>query len=87
MLNNTKKHILTVQLISCIIINVLKLRELHIKIMSSELINKLSLLKDLSMFSYDIITFNLFSMVCNSIPLYLKLKKYIGRILKKIKKE
>lgn len=87
MLNNTKKHILTVQLVSCIIINVLKLRELHIKIMSSELINKLSLLKDLSMFSYDIITLNLFSMVCNSIPLYLKLKKYMGRILKKIKKE
>lgn len=87
MFNNTKKSIITVQLISCIIINVLKLREIHTRIMSSELINKLALIKDLSIFSYDIITLNIFSMLYNSVPLYLKLKKYIGKLLRKIKKD
>jgi hypothetical protein len=84
MLLNIKKNLLTVQLISCIIINILKLRELHIKIMSSNLINKLLIIKDISSMTYDILTLNIISVLCNGIPLYLKLKNVSDKILKKI---
>ena len=84
MLLNIKKNLLTVQFISCIIINILKLRELHIKIMSSDLINKLVIIKDISSITYDILTFNVISMICNGLPLYLKLKRVSNKIIKKI---
>lgn len=84
MLLNIKKNILTVQLISCIIINILKLRELHNKIMSSNLMNKLLIIKDISSITYDILTLNIVSILCNGLPLYLKLKRVTDKILKKI---
>lgn len=84
MLLNIKKNILTVQLISCIIINILKLRELHNKIMSSNLMNKLLIIKDISSITYDILTLNIISILCNGLPLYLKLKRVTDKILKKI---
>lgn len=75
--DNTKKKILTVKIVSCIIINFLRLREVHTKITSGKLIDRLNFIKDLSKLSYDILTFNLFSILYNSVPLYLKLKKNI----------
>ena len=82
MLSDIKKNILTIQLISCIIINILKLRELHIKIMSSNLMNKLLIIKDISSMTYDILTLNIISILCNGLPLYLKLKRVTNKILK-----
>ena len=82
MLSDIKKNILTIQLISCIIINILKLRELHIKIMSSNLMNKLLIIKDISSMTYDILTLNIISILCNGLPLYLKLKRVTDKILK-----
>lgn len=81
--NNTKKQILAIRFISCIIINFLRLRELKTNIINSSLVDKLTLLKDLSKLTYDIITFNLISVICNTIPIYFKLKKFIKKILKK----
>ena len=85
-LTKSKKNILTVQFISCIIINFLKIRELYGKIKCSSLINKVSLIKDLSLFTYDLLTLNLISMLCNTYPLYRKLRNISSKIFNKIKK-
>ena len=84
-LSKTKKHILTIQIISIIIINFLKLKEMYSQIKSNKLISKLHIIKDISTFFYDILTFNVFSIFCNSIPMYFKLKKFTGKIINKIR--
>ena len=85
--DNTKKNILAVKFISCIIINFLRLRELKTNIINSSLVDKLTLLKDLSKLSYDLLTFNLVSLVCNTIPIFFKFKKMVGKILRRNKDE
>ena len=85
--DNTKKKILAVKFISCIIINFLRLRELKTNIINSSLVDKLTLLKDLSKLSYDLLTFNLMSLVCNTIPIFFKFKKMVGKILRRNKDE
>jgi hypothetical protein len=85
--DNTKKKILAVKFISCIIINFLRLKELKTNIINSSLVDKLTLLKDLSKLSYDILTFNLVSLVCNTLPIFFKFKKMIGKFLKTNKEE
>lgn len=85
-LTYTKKNILAVQFISCIIINFLKIRELYGKIKCSSLIDKVSIIKDLSLFTYDLLTLNLISMLCNTYPLYVKLRNISLKIFNKIKK-
>lgn len=81
--DNTKKQILAVKFISCIIINFLRLRELKTNIINSSLVDKLTLLKDLSKLTYDILTLNLMSLICSTIPIYFKFKKIIKNFLKK----
>lgn len=71
----TKKHLLTVKIVICIIINILRLRELHSRITSNKLINRLSILKDISKITYNIITLNLVSVLFSTIPLCMKIKK------------
>jgi hypothetical protein len=83
-LSKTKKHILTVQIISVIIINFLKLKEMYTQMKSNKLISKIYVIKDVSTFFYDILTFNIFSIFCNSVPMYFKLKKFAGSILNKL---
>ena len=85
--DNTKKKILAIKFISCIIINFLRLRELKTNIINSSLVHKLTLLKDLSKLSYDILTVNLVSLVCNTLPIFFKFRKMIGKFLKKNKDE
>lgn len=85
-LSNTKKHILAVQFISCIIINFLKIKELYGKIKCSSLIDKVTIIKDISLFTYDLLTLNLISMLCNTYPLYTKLRKISSKIFNKIKR-
>lgn len=84
-LSKTKKHILAIQIISIIIINFLKLKEMYSQIKSSHLISKLNVIKDLSTFFYDVLTFNLFSIFCNGVPMYFKFKKIVGKMIDKIK--
>ena len=85
-LTKSKKHILAVQFISCIIINFLKIRDLYSKVKCSNLIDKVSIIKDLSLFTYDLLTLNLISMLCNTYPLYVKLRKISSKIFNKIKR-
>jgi hypothetical protein len=75
----TKKHILTLKIVLVIIINLLKLRELHTKITSNKFINKLSILKDISKLTYNILTLNIFSVLFGTIPLCMKLKKFLKK--------
>jgi hypothetical protein len=84
--DNTKKKILAIKFISCIIINFLRLRELQTNIINSSLVDKLTLLKDLSKMTIDLLTFNMMSLVCNTIPMYFKFKKIIKNIFNKNKK-
>ena len=81
---NTKKRLLTIKIVTCIIINFVRLNNLRNSIMSSNLINKLTLVKDLTKMSYDIITFNYISVMFNSLPLYMQFKK-LFRNMKKCK--
>lgn len=71
----TKKHILTIKVITCIIINFLRLKDLYSKISSNKLIDNLSLIKDLSKITYNLLTFNLISVFYNTIPLLMRFKK------------
>jgi hypothetical protein len=82
--NETKKYILTTKLISYIIINTLKIRELYTNLVSSKLVDKITLIKDLAKFSYDLITFNLFGIILNSSSYYVKLQKIYLIILEKL---
>ena len=84
-INETKKYILTTKLISYIIINTLKIRELYTNLVSSKLVDKITLIKDLAKFSYDLITLNLFGIILNSSLYYNKLQKLYKIILDKIK--
>lgn len=79
---NTKKRLLTVKIVTCIIINFVRLNNLRNSIMSSNLINKLTLVKDLTKMSYDIITFNYISVMFNSLPLYMRFKKLFRNMKK-----
>jgi hypothetical protein len=71
----TKKHILTIKVVTCIIINFLRLKDLYSKISSNKLIDNLSLIKDLSKITYNLLTFNLISVFYNTIPLLMRIKK------------
>jgi hypothetical protein len=86
-LENVKKSLLTVKLISYIIINLLKVRDLYRSISSSSngLINKMSIIKDMSKFGLDILSFNILSILINSLPYYRKVKKGCSFILNKFK--
>jgi hypothetical protein len=80
-----KKSLLTVKLISYIIINILRLRELHTAICSNTLINKISVIKDFTKFGLDILSFNILSILINSLPYYRKIKKAFNFVLSKFK--
>jgi hypothetical protein len=84
-LENAKKSLLSIKLISYIIINVLRLRELYSSISSNGLINKISIIKDLTKFGLDILSFNILSIMINSLPYYRKIKKGYSFILNKFK--
>ena len=78
-----KKSLLTVKLISYIIINILRLRELHTSICSNGLINKISIIKDFTKFGLDILSFNILSILINTLPYYRKIKKGYNFVLNK----
>jgi hypothetical protein len=76
---NTKKHLLTLKIVTCIIINILRLKDLHTRISSIKIINKLSLIKDISKITYNVITLNLISVLYTSVPLCMKIRKLFKR--------
>ena len=78
----TKKRLLTIKIVTCIIINFLKLKNIHYSIMSSNLINKLTIVKDLTKMTYDIMTCNFIPVIFNTLPMYMKFKKIFKKMNK-----
>lgn len=81
-----KKKILVIKLISNIIISILKVRELYKNILYTKLIDRFSIVKDVTAFTYDVLTLNVISILCNGLPLLIRIKKFTKRIMNKIVK-
>lgn len=81
-----KKKILVIKLISNIIISILKVRELYKNILYTKLIDRFSIVKDITAFTYDVLTLNVISILCNGLPLLIRIKKFTKRIMNKIVK-
>lgn len=73
-LDKSKKNLLVLKIVICIIINILKLKQLYSN-KPSKLIDKLSVIKDFSKITYNVITLNVVAVVMNTIPLCMKIKK------------
>ena len=82
----SKRSLLTLKLVSCIIINFLKLKEIYLNSNSNKLVGKINFIKDLSSFSLDLLSFNVISMALNIIPFYKKVRSVYKFIIEKIKK-
>jgi hypothetical protein len=80
-----KKSLISIKLISYIIINILKLRSLYSSIESTSIIDKAILIKDFTKLGLDIISFNVVSIMLNSLSYYGKLKKLKNYISEKLK--
>jgi len=87
-LNNSKKSLLLIKIITCIIINFLKLKDIYSNVNSNNIIENIKSIKILTKYGYDILTLNICSMVFNFFPVYRKFKKgitYIKNYYKKVK--
>jgi hypothetical protein len=73
-LDSAKKYLTTTKLITYIIINILKLREIHMRLTSSSLLNKIIILKDITKFGLDIMSFNILNILLNSVSYYRKFR-------------
>ena len=82
----SKKSLLTLKLVSCIIINFLKLKELYISETSAKVMSKINTIRDISSFGLDLLSFNVLSMAVNFIPFYRKARSALKYILSKIKR-
>ena len=85
MIEHARKNILKIKLIISIILSVLKLRDLQFSKDSSDIINKIDPIKNISNLFYDILTFNYLSILLNSGKYYGKIKNGIKMIVNKIK--
>jgi hypothetical protein len=81
---DTKKNILKIKLISSIILSFLKLRDLHYSIDSNNIIDRVCRIKNMSNLFYNIMSFNVFSILFIFANCYNKIKnKYKSYINKK----
>ncbi len=82
-----KKYLTTTKLVTYIIINILRLREIHNKLTSGSLLNKMIVIKDLAKFGLDIMSFNIVTILLNSVGYYRKFRKGFGYLLRLVKKK
>lgn len=83
---SSKKSLLTLKLVSCIIINFLKLKEIYLNSNSNKLISKINFIRELSSFSLDLLSFNVVSMLVNIIPFYKKVRSVYKFVIEKVKR-
>lgn len=81
------KKILLLNYISIIIINIIKIRDLYNNLVSKKLLDTALLVKDISKFTINILSFNIISMLYSSISLYGTLKKNYKNIFEIFKKK
>lgn len=82
-----KTYLTTTKLITYIIINILRLRELHMKLSSNSLLSKIMIIKDLSKFGLDLMSFNILTILLNSVSYYRKFRKGFEFVLRLIKRK
>jgi len=78
-----KENIIKIKLISIIILNILKLRDMQYKKDSTIMIDKLDNVKNFSKLFYDVLSFNIYSLLLNSISNYKKIKECYKYIMRK----
>lgn len=78
-----KENIIKIKLISIIILNILKLRDMQYKKDSTIMIDKLDNVKNFSKLFYDVLSLNIYSLLLNSISNYKRIKSYYKYIMRK----
>jgi hypothetical protein len=78
-----KNSILKIKILCVIILNIIKLRDIQYCCNSSKLINRLYDAKNLSKLFYDILSFNIYSILFSTITNYSTIKKLYKYLFKK----
>jgi len=81
------KKLLLLNYISIIIINIIKIRKLYNTLLSNNLLDSMILIKDISKFTFNVLSLNIISILFSSMSLYSSIKKnyrnFVEKILKK----
>ena len=83
-LDETKKAILKIKLISSIILSFLKLRDIHFSQDSTNIIDTIGPIKNISNLFYDLLSFNVFSLLLNFFQYYKRIKDSCKYVINKI---
>jgi hypothetical protein len=78
---------LVLNYISIIIINILKIRNLYNNLVSNNLLDTMILVKDISKFTFNLLSLNMVSTLYSSISLYGSIKKNYKNFIDKFRKK
>jgi hypothetical protein len=81
------KKLLVLNYISIIIINILKIRNLYNNLVSNNLLDTMILVKDISKFTFNLLSLNMVSILYSSISLYGSIKKNYKNFIEKFIKK
>jgi len=81
------KKLLVLNYISIIIINILKIRNLYNNLVSNNLLDTMILVKDISKFTFNLLSLNMVSILYSSISLYGSIRKNYKIFIEKIRKK
>jgi len=81
------KKLLVLNYISIIIINILKIRNLYNNLVSNNLLDTMILVKDISKFTFNLLSLNMVSTLYSSISLYGSIKKNYKNFIDKFRKK
>jgi hypothetical protein len=81
------KKLLVLNYISIIIINILKIRNLYNNLVSNNLLDTMILVKDISKFTFNLLSLNIVSILGSSISLYGSIKKNYKNFVEKFRKK
>jgi hypothetical protein len=85
MIEEAKKNLLKIKLISVIIVSFLKLKDMEYSMNSKNIIYHIGTIKSMSNLFYDILSFNVLSLLINSMQYYKRIKGVYKIIIDKIK--
>jgi len=81
------KKLLVLNYISVIIINILKIRNLYNNLVSNNLLDTMILVKDISKFTFNLLSLNMVSTLYSTISLYGSIKKNYKNFIEKFMKK
>lgn len=79
------KKIQLLNYISIIVLNIVRIRDLYNKLASKNLLDSVILVKDISKFTLNLLSFNIISIFSSSINLYSSIKKNYKNIIEKLR--